>query len=193
MGIAALLAGVLGARSAEAHLVSTGVGPFYDGAAHFFLSLEELLPVFALALFAGLRGPRSGRWALGLIATGWLAGGLVGLRFPMEAPPPAATTFLFLLPGALLAWDRELPATAVAAISLGIAIAIGFLNGAAMASTEGPAMALLGAVVSALVVATLLAALAVGNREGWTRIVLRVAGSWIAAVGLLALGWALRG
>jgi hydrogenase/urease accessory protein HupE len=193
IGIATLLALVLGSRRAEAHLVSTGVGPFYDGAAHFFVSIEELLPVLALALFAGLRGPRSGRLAVGLIAFGWLAGGLAGLRFPMDAPPPAATTFLFLVPGVLLAWDRELPAGAVAAISLAISIAIGFTNGAVMASTEGSAVAVIGGVTSALVVATLLSALAVGNRAGWTRIVLRVAGSWIAAVGLLSLGWALRG
>ncbi|MGH9366853.1 MAG: HupE/UreJ family protein, partial [Thermoanaerobaculia bacterium] len=44
-------------RAAYAHLVSTGVGPFYDGAAHFLVSFEELLPVLALSLFAGLRGP----------------------------------------------------------------------------------------------------------------------------------------
>jgi hypothetical protein len=173
--------------------VSTGVGPFYDGAAHFFVSIEELLPILALALFAGLRGPRSGRLAVGLIALGLLAGGLVGLRFPMEAPPPAATTVLFLVPGVLLAWDRELPEAAVAAVSLGVSIAIGFMNGAAMAATVGSAIAVIGGVVSALMAATLLAAVAVGNREGWTRIALRVAGSWIAALGLLALGWALRG
>jgi hypothetical protein len=28
--------------------VTTGVGPFYDGVAHFVVSIEELLPVLAL-------------------------------------------------------------------------------------------------------------------------------------------------
>ena len=36
------------------------------------------------------------------------------------------------------------------------------------------------------------AAFVVGLRAGWARIALRVAGSWIAACGLLLLGWAAR-
>ena len=43
-------------RAAEAHLNSTGMGPLYDGAAHFLTSPGDLLSVLALALFAGLRG-----------------------------------------------------------------------------------------------------------------------------------------
>src|SRR5439155_5811205 len=70
------------ARAAHAHLVSTGFGPFYDGAAHFFVSIEQLLPVLALALLAGLRGPRAGRYAIALLPSAWLVSGLVGLRFP---------------------------------------------------------------------------------------------------------------
>jgi len=32
----------------------------------------------------------------------------------------------------------------------------------------------------------------VSLRSGWQRIVIRVAGSWVAAIGLLLLGWSLR-
>ncbi|MGH9318834.1 MAG: HupE/UreJ family protein [Vicinamibacteria bacterium] len=187
-----IAAGILVSARADAHLVTTGVGPFYDGAAHFFVSIEELLPILALALLAGLRGPRSGRFAVALVPVAWLASGLVGLRFPMEAPPPLATTFLFLVPGVLLAWDRELPPAAVAIVALGVGLAVGFTNGAAMSASDGSALAVVGGVVCAFVVATLFASLAVSHRVGWTRIAIRVAGSWIAAVGLLALGWAFR-
>ena len=41
---------------AEAHLNSTGMGPVYDGLMHFLASPEDLAPVLALALLAGLRG-----------------------------------------------------------------------------------------------------------------------------------------
>ena len=61
-------------RVATAHLVSTGAGPFYDGVAHFFVSFEEALPALALALLAGLQGPRDGRWAIVMLPLGWLAG-----------------------------------------------------------------------------------------------------------------------
>ena len=39
---------------------------------------------------------------------------------------------------------------------------------------------------------TLISAIVVSLRRPWARIVVRVAGSWIAAIGLLMLGWALR-
>jgi hypothetical protein len=47
----------------------------------------------------------------------------------------------------------------------------------------------LAGIVSALFVVV---ALAAAPRAPWTRIVVRVAGSWVAAAGLLLLGWALR-
>lgn len=37
------------------------------------------------------------------------------------------------------------------------------------------------------------AALAVSPRADWARIALRVGGNWIAAVGMLMLGWLLQG
>jgi hydrogenase/urease accessory protein HupE len=41
---------------AAAHLVTTGMGPVYDGIAHLLLTPEDLVPVLAIALYAGLRG-----------------------------------------------------------------------------------------------------------------------------------------
>ena len=57
-----VLAATLGViPSADAHLMNTGFGPFYDGLTHLFVTPEDLLPVIALAFLAGLRGPRFGR------------------------------------------------------------------------------------------------------------------------------------
>jgi hypothetical protein len=44
-----------------------------------------------------------------------------------------------------------------------------------------------------LVLTVLAAALAVSLQAAWTRIALRVGGSWIAAIGMLMLGWLLQG
>ena len=46
---------------AHAIIVSTGLGPFYDGLSHFALTPEDLLPALALALLVGLSGARAGR------------------------------------------------------------------------------------------------------------------------------------
>jgi hypothetical protein len=43
------------------------------------------------------------------------------------------------------------------------------------------------------VLVALTAALVLSLKKPWTRIVVRVVGSWIAASGLLLLGWFIRG
>jgi hypothetical protein len=53
-------------------------------------------------------------------------------------------------------------------------------------------IALLGLVSAVFVLVTLAAAFVVRLRWQWTRIAVRVAGSWIAASGLLMLGWAMK-
>lgn len=175
-----------------AHLVTTGVGPFYDGTVHFFVSIEEVLPVLALALFGGLRGPRVGRWVMAVLPVAWMVGGLAGLTVPINTPPALATTVLLLVPGVLLASDLELPSAAVIVLAALCGLSAGFLNGGAMAADGLGTLGIVGATTATFLVATLSAALAVSLRSGWTRIVLRVAGSWLAALGVLALGWTLR-
>ena len=79
---------VMGALPAEAHLNSTGMGPFYDGLVHFSLSPEDIVPVLALALLAGLRGASYGRRALFTLPVAWLLGGLAGLSAMTATPHP---------------------------------------------------------------------------------------------------------
>jgi urease accessory protein len=50
-----------------------------------------------------------------------------------------------------------------------------------------------GLVGAVFVVVALAAALVVRFPAEWSRVAVRVAGSWIAASGLLLLGWAARG
>ena len=45
-------------------MITTGLGPVYDGVAHFALTPEDSIPVAGLAVLAGLRGPAHGRLAL---------------------------------------------------------------------------------------------------------------------------------
>ena len=62
---------------AEAHLVTTGLGPVYDGIGHLLVTPEDLLPVLALALCAGLRGAGAGRRVLRVFPGAWIVGGFV--------------------------------------------------------------------------------------------------------------------
>ena len=185
-------AGLLMPAAAQAHLVSTGLGPFYDGLSHFVLTPEDLLPALALALLVGLNGALAGRTTLFVLPAAWLAGGLAGLAWPTTASVPALTIASFLVLGAMVAADLRLRL----AWSIGLAVLLGlvngYLNGSAMAGAKLGLTGLAG-IVSALFVAVALAAgLAVAQRAPWARIALRVAGSWVAAAGLLLLGWSLR-
>ena len=85
---AAGLAGLVLALSsgdAEAHMITTGLGPVYDGVAHFALTPEDIIPVVGLAVLAGLRGPAHGRWALFVLSAFWLVGGAAGLLIARPA------------------------------------------------------------------------------------------------------------
>lgn len=184
-------AALLFATPAQAHLVTTGLGPVYDGIGHLLLTPEDLVPIVALALFAGLRGARAGRLALFVLPVAWLAGGLLGLSLglAMTAPVPG---FSFILLGLLVAADLKLPDGAVAALAGGLGLVHGLLDGPALAGSGPGALGLLGISAVAFALVAIASALVVSLKAPAARIAVRVAGSWIAAVGLLLLGWALR-
>ena len=75
-------AGLVAPQTASAHLVTSGIGPFYDGVAHFFVSPEDLAVVIALALFGGLSGRVTAKWLVLTLPVAWLLGTGLGLRWP---------------------------------------------------------------------------------------------------------------
>ena len=179
--------------AAKAHLVTTGLGPVYDGISHVLVSPDDLVPVIAMALLAGLNGPAAGRRTLFVLTGAWLAGGVAGFLAAGPAIPGAATTASFLVLGVLVAADRRLAPTAVALIASALGILHGWLNGAGIATSGREALALAGIGAAVFVVVALVAAFVSSLKAGWTRVAVRVAGSWVAAIGLLMLGWGLRG
>jgi hydrogenase/urease accessory protein HupE len=182
---------------ADAHLVTTGLGPVYDGIGHFFLSPGDALAALALALLAGLRGTAAGRRALFILPASWLAGGLAGLMTmgwtPLLEEVTGALSFLLL--GILVATDIALPTAVVAGLAALLGGAHGFFNGLGMheAGTGQGALELIGVAVTLFVLVALASALAVTARPMWARIAVRVVGSWIGASGLLWSGWVLHG
>jgi urease accessory protein len=180
---------LLSPSTAEAHLNSTGLGPVYDGLLHFLLSPEDLLPVLALALLAGQRGVECGRRALFVLPVAWFLGGLVGLT-ARTSGSTALTCISFLLLGGLLAGNARISLRATTALAVLVGLFHGYLNGAGMGQPAEGALALLGLVFAVFVLVAIAAAFVVRLRQHWARIAVRVVGSWIAASGLLMLGWA---
>jgi hydrogenase/urease accessory protein HupE len=189
----AALAGVLLPAPADAHLVTTGLGPIYDGISHVLLSPEDLVPVLAMALLAGLNGPTAGRRTLFALTGAWLLGGLAGFLVGHPVVPGAAATASFLVLGVLTAADRRMSPGTVAALAVAVGLLHGWLNGASLGAARREPLALVGIAGAIFALVTLAAALVVSLRPAWARVAVRVAGSWVAAIGLLMLGWSLRG
>jgi hydrogenase/urease accessory protein HupE len=178
--------------SAQAHLMNTGFGSFYDGLSHLFVTPEDLLPVIALSLLAGLRGPRFGRAVLFSLPLAWLVGSAAGSLLALQVTLPIAETIVTIALGALLAIDCPLPIALVGGLAILLGLLHGIINGSELPKTTSSGQVSAGVAVALFVVASLLAGQAASVRVPGGRVAVRVAGSWIVAIGLLMLGWSIR-
>jgi hypothetical protein len=187
---------------ADAHLVTTGLGPVYDGIGHWSSTPEDIIPALALAILAGLRGAPAGRKVMFVLPLAWLAGGVIGMLIPNspELSRPVLSGIIsatFLAPGLLALSDLAIPPLAVAGLAAVVGLIHGFFDAGGLrgegATTSVGLLQFIGMAAVLFVVSTLLAAWVTSFRQPWTRVAARVAGSWIAAAGLLLLGWSLRG
>ncbi len=191
VGAAAVALLVL-AAPAHAHLVTTGLGPLYDGVSHVLMSPDDLLPVLAMAFLAGLNGKAAGRHVLFALPLAWIVGALAGFALRAPVRPDAAAAVPLLVLGALTAVDRRLSPTLVTGLALVLGLLHGWPNGAGIAVAGREAISIAGLAAAIFVLVALVAAFVASLRAPWARIMVRVLGSWIAAIGLLMLGWSIR-
>ena len=174
--------------AASAHLVQSGLGPFYDGLLHPLVSLEDLLPLLALGVLAGLRGAGHARWLLVAAPLGWLAGFALHGAVPAGRPVLLAVGAFGVALSFAAAADLRLPRLGV----LLLGVVLGLSHGAA-AGGEGGALGALGVAVTVGAVLAIVSGEVAVLRAAWTRIAARVLASWTAAAGMLQLGWMLKG
>ncbi len=188
----AVLVLLLVAPAAQAHLTATGMGPVYDGLLHFLLSPEDFVPALALALLAGLCGAACGRRALFTLPATWFLGGLAGSMVAAADTAPVLSAFWLVLLGGAVAADPRLPVSALTVLAALLGAVRGFFNGAGMDHSAASLVVLLGIAAAVFVLVGLAGAFVVALRPAWARIAVRVGGSWIAASGILLLGWSFR-
>jgi urease accessory protein len=173
---------------AHAHLVTTRYGDFVGGMLHPLTALEHAVPLLALGLLAGLQPPPGARLIMYLVPAGLLSGMAIVLLFP-AIDVVAFNRWSFIVLGLLVAFGRPLPDGLLAALGIVFSLSHGYENGLAMTPDMsrllfGLGVALAGSAGVALVGA---ATLAVVRLAGGFRIAVRVAGSWIAAIGLMVI------
>lgn len=190
----AITASILAPTSASAHLMATGMGPVFDGISHFGLSPEDFLPVIALGFFAGLRGPTHSRASLGATTLFWFAGGMAAMAgfAPPDIVLSSVTAALFMLIGILLAADFALPTLLCAALGAGLGLIRGMADLAGVEESVPHALSLLGMTAGVFCVFAIAASLTIPLKQAWMIITARVGGSWLAALGLLLVGWIVR-
>jgi len=191
--IFAMLAIALSCGPADAHLNAAGMGPIYDGLMHFLTSPDDLVPAVALALLAGLRGAPYGRRTIFALPAAWLLGSLLGLSAAVVSASTLWASFWFLLLGGLVVADVKLSLRSMTALAALLGLVHGYFNGTGMGLSAQSILAAVGLAAAIFVLVVLVAALVVQLRAHWARVAVRVGGSWIAASGLLMLGWSMRG
>lgn len=183
---------LLSAGRAQAHLMNSGFGPFYDGLVHPFVVPTDLLPVVAMVMLAGLRGTRCGRRVVFILPLSWLVGMAAAAVVDLPTGPVWGACLLTITLGAMVAADRSWPTAVVTGLALLAGATHGIGNGQELSSLKGGVLAMSGIVCALFVISSLIAGQVATVRAHWARVVVRVAGSWIAAIGLLMLGWSVR-
>ena len=106
--------------------------------------------------------------------------------------PVWSSCVLTILLGGLVAADRRLPLTVVIGLAAVLGATHGLGNGREVNAAKGGMLAMAGIVCALFVLVSLPAGQVASVRAHWARVVVRVVGSWIAAIGLLMLGWETR-
>jgi hydrogenase/urease accessory protein HupE len=104
----------------------------------------------------------------------------------------ALTCVSFLVLGGLIAANATISVPVTTALATLLGFFHGYLNGSGINRFNDGAYSLLGLAVAVFVIVALFTSLVIPLRRQWALIVVRVAGSWIAASGLPMLGWTLR-
>lgn len=192
LGVAAF---VVCAAKAEAHSVISTNGPFIGGVKHYFISPDDVLVTVALGIVASQNVAQAANKVFWALPGAWFVSGLLGLVANQSLPGAdilSASSIVVI--GILAAVSPSLTTRWTFLLTLAVGTLHGYLNGAAMhpATLGAGVWQLVGISVSAGFVAIYPATLLDIFKQPWARIVARVLGSWVAAVGLLLIGWTLR-
>jgi urease accessory protein len=180
---------------AEAHMTVQGMNHFTSGALHPLMTPAHVLILLGLGLCVGQHLPLRLKLPLGVFAafsaiglglttTGWLAG-----------VHPAILAGIALAAGAVVAVGKDLPLWVRGGLCAAGGLAIGLDSTAEPGAALVVFSTLLGTWLAMFLVLLNIAhytSLAAEKNKQWIHIGIRVAGSWIVAISLLVLAFALR-
>lgn len=194
--IVVVLLGSVPATTAHAHSLDQRLGPFLGSLLHPFTALDHALVFAAAGLFAGQREGAAARRAIGA----FLGGVLLGAMLPLVWTVPNAiadrlTTYnvgTIAACGTLVALDRarwRFPPLLLASFGF----SHGLENSLDVDGGSRSILSVVGIILAALALNVMGASLSIAAaKRGRARLAIRLVGSWIAAIGLMWLGFRLR-
>ena len=172
---------------ALAHSPGASFGDFYGGLLHPTTALDLAPPLVALGLLAGQNGKPAARRMLMVLPAAFIVGTGLGGALPPPAHLATVNAGSFVVLGLLLALDATLPAAVLLGLGAALGLCNGLANGSGMAGGSDPVLFLLGSALAGLAAILLPSAVVVSLEAQWQRILVRVVGSWLAAVGVMIL------
>jgi urease accessory protein len=183
MVLASLIA-LLSPATASAHPIK-GVGDFYAGMLHPLTALEFLLPWIALSLFAGQQGRKAALLTLALFPLALMSGAALAMTLPSPTWLNAVDLAIIPILGLAVALAITCPNTVVVIIVSAVGLLHGMANGSEIAAPMSPWRFIPGLAAVAILFLAYGIGLVRSLKRPWTQIAVRVAGSWIAAVGIM--------
>ena len=172
--------------AAHAHLVDARFGDFYAGLIHPLTALEHVFPFVAMGLLAGQQGARGARYVLVCFSLALIAGVTAG--FFVNSPVVVYINgFSFIVIGGLVALSKGLPGWLLVVTAGVFGLTHGIANGAVLGPDTLAFNFVSGVVSAGIIIVSLGAGVVLSLGRPWTKIAVRVAGSWIAAIGIMTM------
>jgi urease accessory protein len=178
---------------AQAHAPVKGMGDLFNGLLHPLTTPAHLLIVLGLGLWIGQRTPLNLKTPM-LVFAPLSAAALLGtMTGAVTTVHPSFLLALALVAGALVALDKPLPTLWAGALFALAALGLGFDSGVDSTTTATVLKTLLGTWISLLLLVVDIAIyISLCTKKPWQKIGVRVVGSWIVAISLLVLAFALK-
>ncbi len=182
------------ATRADAHTTFQGFGEFASGFLHPLTTPQHLLVLLACGIWLGQHRPLRLQELVSAFAAGSALGLLLTITGRIAGVPLPLLIVVGLGVGAAIALDRPFPSPARWVVCAIAGLVLGLDSGVDAGMTGGAVAKTLSATWVSLLLCVVNFAYYVSLLPGpqWVRIGIRVAGSWIVAVALLMLAFALR-
>lgn len=165
-----------------------GVGDFYAGMLHPLITIESVLPLVAFSLLAGKQRREAAIPLLTVFPTSLIVGAVLAKAVIARSYLLLMQLILTAILGILVATEQHVAVWILVAISAVLGILVGCTNAVEVLGRVSALRFVAGLAVSGLLLLVYGNGLVRNLKAEWSRVAIRVVGSWIAAVSILVLG-----